>query len=220
MISPSLLIVHAVLALRALFELDPGEALEHARVDVRGHEFWLVRGDEPPAAPWREAQADDVVTYRVLVEPGLEAEIRDFVELVDRTLTDPDGWGAAGRSFVRVDSRAAMSIVLAQPSTVDKLCKPLRTRGRYSCGRGGRAMLNLGRWQVGSLAWTATLLEYRTYMVNHEVGHLLGMPHLDCPAAGEPAPIMQQQTFGLDGCLPSSRPSTGELERLRRRWSK
>jgi hypothetical protein len=111
-------------------------------------------------------------------------------------------------------------VLLARPSTVDRLCKPLVTRGRYSCGRAGRATLNLDRWQRGSQAWTASLVDYRTYMVNHEVGHLLGNPHLECPAAGEPAPIMQQQTFGLDGCLPSAWPSTTEIDRLRRRWAK
>jgi hypothetical protein len=215
-----LLLAHWLLGLRLLLELDGDEPISHAQIEVQGAQFWQVRNPDQPVEPWRAARERDAIRYRVLVEQGVELISAEFVAQVDAALGDPAGWAAAGRSFARVDEHAELTVLLARPETVDRLCQPLSTRGRYSCGRAGRAALNLHRWQRGSLTWTASLLDYRTYMVNHEVGHLLGNPHMECPAAGEPAPIMQQQTFGLDGCLPSARPSTAEIDRLRRRWAK
>ncbi len=215
-----LLLAHWLLGLRGLLELDAQAPITDALVEVKGASFWSVRNPDQALEPLHAARERDAIRYRVLVEQGVELTSPEFIRLVDEALGDPQGWAAAGRSFARVDHKPEFTVLLASPATVDRLCKPLETRGRYSCGRAARASLNLVRWQQGTRAWTASLAEYRTYMVNHEVGHLLGNPHLDCPGAGEPAPIMQQQTFGLDGCTPSSRPSAAEIERLRRRWAK
>lgn len=212
-----LLLAHALLGLRSLLVLGPEAGLEQALVEIQGASFWVV--GSPERAPTRSREASEAaIRYRVLVERGIPLTSSEFVDHVDAALADAKGWAAAGREFVRVEGRAEITVLLASPPTIDRLCKPLETRGRYSCGRAGRAALNLDRWQTGTRAWTATLAEYRTYMVNHEVGHLLGMPHRECPGADQVAPIMQQQTFGLDGCRPSTRPSDDELERLRRRW--
>ena len=68
--------------------------------------------------------------------------------------------------------------MLATPSTVNRLCAPLITGGIYSCGMYGRAVLNLLRWRYGAPAFHGDMTKYRRYLVNHEVGHLLGHSHV------------------------------------------
>ena len=94
----------------------------------------------------------------------------------------------------------AFRVTLASPGLTDYLCAPLLTNGIFSCAQGGRAVLNADRWRHGAAAYGADLRRYRIYMVNHEVGHLLGRGHASCPAGGARAPVMMQQTKGVAPC--------------------
>ena len=144
-----------------------------------------------------------VWTYRVDVEQGLGIDPDCVAASVQLVLTHPElGWGADGsRSFERIESGAADFVVtLAFPSTTDGYCLPLNTGGIFSCWNGSRAMLNSWRWESGATAYSA-VDQYRIYLINHEVGHALGFGHRSCPGAGEPAPVMMQQTKGVGSCV-------------------
>jgi hypothetical protein len=83
----------------------------------------------------------------------------------------------------------------------------LDTAGLASCAQHGCAALNYMRWVSGTAEFTNDLVTYRQYVVNHEVGHLLGHHHLRCPGAGRLAPVMQQQTYGVAPCRPNGWPN-------------
>lgn len=149
-------------------------------------------------------------SVRVEVEEGLPVDPDRFAEFVMSTLNDPRGWGADGSvTFARTAGDADIRVVLASPATVDTMCAPLDTNGKWSCGRYGHAAINAERWALGAAAFTEAggdITQYRQYLVNHEVGHLLGAQHTGCPRAGQVAPIMLQQSLGLGGCLPNGWP--------------
>ncbi|HEY8057296.1 MAG TPA: DUF3152 domain-containing protein, partial [Acidimicrobiales bacterium] len=89
---------------------------------------------------------------------------------------------------------------------VDSLCLPLQTNGRYSCHQDGTVALNSDRWLNGADERTGPLAAFRHYAVNHEMGHAIGHSHEYCAGAGQLAPVMMQQSKGLDGCLPNGWP--------------
>lgn len=148
-----------------------------------------------------------LVTYTVEVEAAVGYSVEEFARIVDETLADPRSWTADGAvSFQRVATGGQVRVVLATPATVDGLCLPLQTNGLYSCHQNGTVALNSNRWLNGTDDWPGPLEEFRHYAVNHEVGHAIGHSHEYCGGAGQPAPVMMQQSKGLEGCLPNGWP--------------
>jgi ssRNA-specific RNase YbeY (16S rRNA maturation enzyme) len=72
--------------------------------------------------------------------------------------------------------------------------------------------LNAMRWVQGASKSGQSLESYRQYMVSHEMGHILGHEHAKCPAPGQPAPIMMQQTLGLHECVANTRITKSDLK--------
>ena len=172
--------------------------------DFATGELVVVPGSSPAPHPDRRVR-----TVRVEVERGLAVDGELFAATVMSILNDPRSWGGDGSmSFARTDGRAEIRVVLASPDKVDAMCYPLTTRGKYSCGRYGHAAINYARWVTGTAEYLelSDMTTYRQYVINHEVGHLLGRQHTRCPGAGERAPIMQQQTVEVGPCVANAWP--------------
>lgn len=154
-----------------------------------------------------------LLTFRVEVEEGLDIDPVCFSLAVEGTLWDARSWGGTGEvAFSRVDGPSYdFRISLASPKTTDRLCRPLRTGGKLSCRRGDRVIINFWRWESGASAFGSDLAAYRHYLINHEVGHVLGRGHRSCPKSGRPAPIMMQQTKSVGSCTSNGWPLATEL---------
>ncbi|MCW3843918.1 DUF3152 domain-containing protein [Micromonospora yasonensis] len=149
--------------------------------------------------------------YRIAVEQGTGQDADAFAGAVDAVLGDPRSWIASGELRVqRVTEPAAadFTIYLASPATSERMCAEggLSTERYTSCRLPGRVIINLARWMEAVPDYGAPLEVYRTYVINHEVGHEFGESHQACPGSGAPAPVMQQQTYGLDGCVANAWP--------------
>lgn len=149
----------------------------------------------------------DTYTLTIDVERNIGTDGDTFVRLVRAALADTRGWiGELDVAFrVIPDGDPYLRISLASPETVDRLCRPLETRGKYSCWNGRRVLLNLWRWHAGAAPFR-DLRDYRLYLINHEVGHALGQEHRECRRPGDWAPVMMQQTMGVGECEPNPWP--------------
>nr|WP_042189874.1 DUF3152 domain-containing protein [Kibdelosporangium sp. MJ126-NF4] len=144
-------------------------------------------------------------TYTIEIENGINATDVGggddaFAGLVDTTLADPRGWTSDPRIAVqRVTDKPLVRITLATPETTHKLCGrsiPYESSCRLS--RDGRVVINLARWVRGALAFNGDIGTYRVYAINHEVGHAFGRGHEGCQQNDALAPVMMQQSFGVN----------------------
>jgi hypothetical protein len=154
-------------------------------------------------------------SFQVAVETSVPVSPDDFGSWVDTTLGDSRSWargGGYGLTHVAGCWTASFTVVLASPSTAYAMCKAggidIRVGGvpYTSCRVGSRVVINSDRWLKGVAGYPASLTVYRHYVINHEVGHALGFGHQNCPGSGQLAPVMQQQTLSMNGCLANSWP--------------
>ncbi len=161
------------------------------------------------------------VTYSVEIERGLGANARQVARIVHAVLTDRRGWETEDHvRFVHVSparqrhgADVDIRVTLASPALTDKLCAPLKTRSKLDCFNTSRAVLNYRNWQHGIPAYAGDLRGYRTYLINHEVGHGLGFGHEHCTTKGAAAQVMIQQTISLEGCTPWPWPTRPDSSR-------
>ena len=175
---------------------------------------------EPPTSdePTAVTSPGDYDNQRLSIHIAFESQVGDvttdeFAATALAVLGEPTGWTQAGFDFVQTEA-TELRVVLAEPGDVDYLCQPLRTAGIYSCQSRATVAINADRWRNATTFWDGTLDDYRRYVINHEVGHLIGQfhPQPRCPNAGGQAAVMEPQTKGLEGCIGNAVPLQWEIE--------
>ncbi|MFB9929368.1 DUF3152 domain-containing protein [Amycolatopsis halotolerans] len=148
-------------------------------------------------------------TYTVEVEDGIDpasyAGDDSFGTAVQGILSDPRSWTWNGEiRLKRVDASYPNPDFRVSLTTPDTTHRPdacgFQIKFEASCYRRsmGRVLINLSRWVRGAKVYGSDMTGYRQYAINHEVGHALGNNHVGCPGNDQPAPVMMQQSFGVN----------------------
>ena len=163
------------------------------------------------SVPAARAEPGGSRVYRFSVQGrGNVSDLEAFAAAAAETYADPRGWNQGGTArFERAASGGAFTLWLAADNQMDSFggaCDVM-----WSCRNGRNVVINEDRWLGASPAWTeagGSLRDYRHMVVNHETGHWLGHEHTTCAAPGSAAPLMQQQSMGLQGCTPNPWPQS------------
>lgn len=153
-------------------------------------------------------------TYSVAVRGTVRGDVGEFKAIAGETMADPRGWSLGGSiAYREVASGGDFTLWLSEAAQVpsfSSICS-----ASWSCRVGDNVIINDDRWMYGT-SRPGTLRDYRSYVINHELGHWLGLGHWSCPGAGQPAAVMQQQSKGLDGCVANTWPLLTERQAVGR----
>jgi hypothetical protein len=186
-------------------QVPPASTVDHPT--VHGGTFSYAPGAGPVGGG-----SGALLRYHVAVQDGIGVTPVEFAAEVQAIVDDPRGWTAGGTvrfQRVPVGWAAGFTVYLATAAVSEAICAEqwVQTEGFTNCRLGtGKVVINLDRWRSAVPHYGAALDVYQAYAINHEVGHQLGHGHELCPGPGRAAPVMQQQTLGLHGCVANSWP--------------
>lgn len=153
-----------------------------------------------------------LLRYVVEVETGLDIQPAQAANEIADILAAPRGWthnGVSSFQLVSAGESYDLKVKIATPGTADALCWEgihQDTEGEYNCEIPNGVVVNLKRWVKGSPTFGGPISDYRALIINHEIGHALGHPHMACAGPGQLAPVMMQQIKGLHGCIANAWP--------------
>ena len=158
---------------------------------------------------------ENKINFSLKIDSTLGLKVDCIGNLITSILNDTRGWvKVTEKEFQLVEgTEKEFEFIFASPEKTDELCYPLETNGIYSCRNEDQIIINFFRWVNGAIDFGSDLETYRLYLINHEVGHILGWGHVGCPKEGALAPVMMQQSKSTMGCRPYGWPIYEILEK-------
>ena len=157
-----------------------------------------------------------VYRYCAAVKGISSSALPEFRHKLAAVYGDPKGWNRGNVALVYAESGCDYTAWLTQADLVPSFSSVV-CDNYYSCRVGPNVIINYDRWMGATDPWNAaggSLEDYRVMVINHETGHWFGFNHRDCPGAGQPAPVMQQQSISLQGCTFNPWPTAAEIASL------
>lgn len=143
-------------------------------------------------------------TYSIDFDKDIILNTNLVIKKIKSVLEDKRGWERLGYNFFYKEKNAKFKIKIVKEEKIIKTCK----FSGLSCADTSKNIIyiNIKRWRNGSKLSKLSLDNYRTYMINHEIGHLIGRGHVKCGKSGSKIPVMVQQTLGISDCKPNPWP--------------
>ena len=168
-----------------------------------------------------------IIYYSIDISSNIDSNVDDFINSVQSIIEHRYGWSSIYPiTFKRISSYELRQRVTDSPFDHFELILMDDKDIHQNCGSSldGLSCFNYktrilsirkSRWLYGSKQSKMSLKQYRNYLINHEVGHAIGLPHNSTPIIKDGkcySPIMHQQTKGqLLGCLPTEYPMKEEV---------
>jgi hypothetical protein len=101
---------------------------------------------------------------------------------------------------------ASPSLAAPAPAASPSASPSPSTAMAPSCAEQGIVVVSAYQWATGAKAFGDEAGQWRDYMINHPIGHLLGEPDALCGGTGQLAPVMQNQELDIAPCEPNGWP--------------
>ena len=146
--------------------------------------------------------------YKVSIDQDIKRNLKNFKNIIDKILSNKKSWP---HKFIQNDYNYDFQIILTPAKKIKKICdfKGLSCTDMYS----NIIYINNYRWTKGSKPSKLSLNDYRIYLINHEVGHILGIGHTN-PIKNQKVSVMVQQTLGIGDSKPNPWPTKADYKLL------
>lgn len=147
--------------------------------------------------------------YKISIESNIKRSLKNFKKEVDKILSHPKSWKV---NFSQNNTNYDFEIILASAQNIKTYCN----FSGLSCADTNRKKIwiNNSRWTNGAKPSKLSLKNYRIYLINHEVGHILGFLHAK-PIKNRKVPVMNQHTLGIFPGNPYQFPLLSEQKKLK-----